>query len=188
MGVKKETKVEVKVKDVMSIPAVTAPIDETADGLARLMVEKDVDSVVVVDVQGNPMGIVTEKDLVKSVVAKNEPPNKVKASNIMSKPLFTVNQEEDVTEVAKKMRRLGVRRFPVMSAGKLVGVVSSKDILEITPTLMEVIMERSEAFPIKVKEELLTGSCDLCGNWSENLKLHEGTFLCEDCLADLKKE
>lgn len=188
MGVKKETKVEVKVKDVMSIPAVTAPMDETADGLARLMLEKDVDSVVVVDGQGNPTGIVTEKDLVKAVVAKNEPPSKVKALDIMSKPLFTVNQEEDITEVAKKMRRLGVRRFPVMSEGKLVGVISSRDILEITPTLIEIMMERSEAFPVKVKEELLTGNCDLCGNWSENLKFHEGMFLCEDCLADLKKE
>jgi len=104
----------------------------------------------------------------------------------MSKPLFTVNKEEELTEVAKKMRRLNVKRFPVMFEGKLVGIISNKDILEITPTLIDVIMEKSDVFPVK-SEKPLIGNCDLCGNWSENLKLHEGKLLCEDCLADLSK-
>ncbi len=85
------------------------------------------------------------------------------------------------------MRRLNVKRFPVMFEGKLVGIISSKDILEITPTLIDVIMEKSEIFHVK-SEKPLIGNCDLCGNWSENLKLYEGKFLCEDCLADLSKQ
>jgi CBS domain-containing protein len=180
-------KVEVKVKDVMSTPVVTINLNASIDEVASLMIKENVGSVIVIDELGNPIGIITESDLVKKVVAKNLLPKQVKALEVMSKPLFTVDKEEDLTEVAEKMKRLNVKRFPVMFKGKLVGVISSKDILEITPTLIDVIMEKSEIFPIKTEKPLI-GNCDLCGNWSENLKFYEGKFLCEDCLADLSKQ
>jgi CBS domain-containing protein len=179
-------KIEVKVKDVMSTPVVTVNINASIDEVASLMIKENIGSVIVIDEFENPIGIITESDLVKKVVAKNILPKQVKALEIMSKPLFTVNKEEELTEVAKKMRRLNVKRFPVMFEGKLVGIISNKDILEITPTLIDVIMEKSDVFPVK-SEKPLIGNCDLCGNWSENLKLHEGKLLCEDCLADLSK-
>jgi CBS domain-containing protein len=180
-------KIEVKVKDVMSTPVVKANVNTPVNEVAYLMVKENVGSVIIIDNLDNPVGIITESDLVKNVIAKNILPNQVKASEIMSKPLFTVSKEEDLTEVAEKMKRLNVKRFPVISEGKLVGVISSKDILEITPTLIDVIIEKSEVFPVK-SEEPLTGNCDICGNWSENLKFHEGKFLCEDCLIDLSKQ
>ncbi|MBS7658646.1 MAG: CBS domain-containing protein [Candidatus Bathyarchaeia archaeon] len=182
-----EKKIEVKVKDVMSTPVVTVNMNTSMDEVASLMIKENVGSVIVVDELGNPIGIITESDLVKKVVAKNVFPKQVKALEVMSKPLFTVSKEEELTEVAKKMSRLNVKRFPVMFEGKLVGIISSKDILEITPHLIDVIMEKSEFFPVKTEKPLI-GNCELCGNWCENLKFHEGKFLCEDCLIDLTKQ
>ncbi len=95
-------KVEVKVKDVMSTPVITVNINTSIDEVASLMIKENIESVIVVDEFGNPIGIITESDLVRKVVAKNILPKQVKASEVMSKPLFTVNKEDELTEVAKK--------------------------------------------------------------------------------------
>jgi len=182
-----EKKIEVKVKDVMSTPVIKANMNTSIDKIGSLMVKENVGSVIIIDDLGNPVGIITESDLVKNIIAKNILPSQVKALEIMSKPLFTVNKEEELIEVAKKMKKLNVKRFPVMFEGKLVGVISSKDIIETTPILIDVIAEKSEIFHVK-SEEPLIGNCDICGNWSENLKFYEGKFLCEDCLSDLSKQ
>ncbi|MBS7654956.1 CBS domain-containing protein [Candidatus Bathyarchaeota archaeon] len=180
-------KIEVKVKDVMSMPAIKVSMNTPIDKVGSLMVKENVGSVIVIDDLGNPVGIITESDLVKNIISKNILPNQVKALEVMSKPLFTVNKEEELIEVAKKMKKLGIKRFPVMSEGKLVGVISSKDILEITHILIDVIMEKSKVFHVK-SEEPLMGNCDICSNWSENLKFYEGKFLCEYCLSELSKQ
>ena len=77
--------------------------------------------------------------------------------------------------------------------GELVGVVSSKDILAVTPELIEIIQEKarieSESSSEREFSESapLAGYCDRCGAWSDDLKEAEGQFLCEDCRAELEE-
>jgi len=183
-------KPEVKVMDIMSTPVRTVKETEKVSDAARKMDRYGVGGVIVVDRKGKPVGIITERDMVKRVVAKNLLPNRVKAASIMSKPLATISSNKDISEAAKTMSRLKIRRLAVMEGTKLVGVITSKDIVDITPALIDVIVEKSQIVGLEPsrKSSVLAGHCDKCATWSENLVEHDGIFLCEDCLADVEEE
>lgn len=181
---------EVEVKDVMSSPVVTVRGDDNVAKVAKTMARRGIGSVIVVDKKRKPLGIITEKDVVRRVAAKGLHPNKIKAANIMSKPLRTIEPSLDVREAARRMKQAKVKRFAVMEAGRLVGVVTGTDIVEITPALIDVMEEKSKIRPLVERSETsaLAGYCDECGTWSDNLKSHDGSFLCADCNSDLQKE
>jgi len=181
---------EIKVKDIMSTPVITVKESEKVSDAAKKMDKHEIGGVIVVNRKGNPVGMITERDIVKRVAAKNLLPSRVKAASIMSKPLATIGPDKDISEAAKTMSRLKIRRLAVMGEAKLVGVVTSKDIVDITPALMDVIAEKSQIVGLKPSRRgtVLAGYCDKCDTWSENLVEHDGIFLCEDCLADVEEE
>jgi CBS domain-containing protein len=180
---------EVKVKDVMSSPVITVGESESAAAVSQLMVKHNVGSVIVVSKKKDPLGIITERDIVKRVASKNLVPAKVKASEIMSKPLKTIGLTTEITDAMKRMRASRVERLAVLDGGKLVGIVSTSDILRITPALIDLAIEKSRIGVVPERERVsLAGYCDQCGGWSENLKESNGRFLCGDCLSDLEEE
>jgi len=176
----------------MSSPVTTIDENETVDKAAQLMDEQNVGCIVVTSKQGKPLGIITERDLVIRVLARNSQPSKLIAKEVMTSPLITVDPDETLSEAARRMSRLNIRRLGVMYKGNLVGLVSSKDILAITPELLEIIQEKARIEGGKaietISEAPLTGYCDQCGHWSDNLEEVEGNFLCEDCKVELKGE
>jgi len=107
----------------------------------------------------------------------------------MTKPPATINASADVTEAAKKMREMKIRRLVVLKGSKLDGIITSNDIVDITPALIDVMAEKSQIAPIpKAKEAAaLNGYCDRCGSWADELKSHDGQFLCDDCMADTEE-
>ena len=179
------------VKDVMTSPAVTTlggtPIDKTA----QLMSNDKLGCIIVSNKDGKPLGIITESDLVKKVLAKNIMPSKLNAKEVMSTPLITVEPDELLTHTARRMNQLNVRRMGVMYKGNLVGIISSKDILAITPELFENMQEKARIERESDDDEDTSegkpseGYCERCGSWSENLDEIEGTILCEECQMDL---
>jgi len=183
-------KPEIKIKDIMSAPVRTVKETEKVSEAAKKMDRHEIGGIIVVDKKGKPVGIITERDIVKRVVAKNLLPSKVKAASIMSKPLATIGPNKDISEAAKTMRRLKIRRLGVMEETKLVGVITSKDIVDITPALIDVIIEKSQIAGLEPsrRSTVLAGHCDKCATWSENLVEHDGIFLCEDCIADTEEE
>jgi len=176
------------VKDAMSSPVFTVDEKLTADKAAGLMDQHDLGCVIVTGKDEKPIGIITEKDLVSRVVAKNILPRKLAAKEIMSTPLMTIGSETTLTEAARTMSRLNIRRLGVMYKGNLVGIISSKDILSVTPELIEIISETARIENPSLEETVesapLAGYCDRCAAWSDSLKEAEGEFLCEDCRAD----
>ena len=180
---------EVKVKDVMSSPVITVDESESAAVVSQLMVKHNIGSIVVVGKKKAPLGIITDRDIVKRVASRNLVPAKVKASEIMSKPLRTVDLATEITDAMRKMRASRVERLAVLEAGKLVGIVSSSDILRITPALIDLATEKSRIGAVPERERVgLAGYCGQCGGWSENLRESDGKFLCSDCLSDLEEE
>jgi len=178
------------VKDVMSSPAVTVNKDEPVSKVAQLMEKHKIGCIIISTEDEKPIGIITERDVVERVVAKNILPSEITAKQIMSTPLVTVNPEETISDAARKMSLLNIRRLAVMHKGKLAGVISSKDILAVTPELIEIIQEKARIENQNMTEEnegspLSTGYCDNCGEWSDNLKEVEGNFLCEDCRSEI---
>ncbi|MEM1589160.1 MAG: CBS domain-containing protein [Candidatus Bathyarchaeia archaeon] len=185
------------VRDVMSSPVITVDEEAPANHVAELMEKHELGCIIVTDKQGKPIGIITERDLVARVLAKNLKPDMVKAKEVMTSPLITIEPTETISEAARKMSRLNIRRLGVVYRGELIGLISSKDILAVMPELIEIIQEKAliegeniaqtqaEEVEASDEETSLSGYCDQCSGWSDNLKEVDGKFLCEDCRAEL---
>jgi len=184
------------VRDVMSSPVITVDEDATANRVAELMEKHELGCIIVTSKEGKPIGIITERDLVTRVLAKNVKPDTLKAKDVMTTPLITIEPDETISEAARKMSRLNIRRLGVVYKGQLIGILSSKDILAVMPELIETIQERAliegenlaQTTMTEEEESSLAGYCDRCGGWSDNLKEVDGEFLCEDCRAELESE
>jgi CBS domain-containing protein len=181
------------VKDVMSSPVLTTDEEAPSNKVARLMDENKVGAVVVTSKEGKPLGIITERDLVIRVLSKNLKPDVAKAKEIMTSPLVTIEPEATISEAAKKMNSIDIRRLGVLYKDNLVGLISSKDILNVMPELIEIIQERNRIEDAgraeeaeEVEEAPLSGYCDRCGVYSDELKDVNGQNLCEDCRIDLE--
>ncbi len=176
------------VKDVMSSPVITVDEIETVDKVAQFMAEQQLGCIVVTDKNSRPIGIITERDLVTRVLAENKLPSKLTAKDVMTAPLVTINPDETLSNAARQMSRLNVRRLGVVYKGDLVGLISSKDVLAVTPELLETIQEKARIESGNMEETIETspmaGYCDRCGQWSSRLKEIEGEFLCENCRTD----
>jgi signal-transduction protein with cAMP-binding, CBS, and nucleotidyltransferase domain len=182
------------VKDVMSSPVISIEESASANKVAELM-DKHGFGCIIVTVKGaKPLGIITERDLVGRVLAKNVKPDSVKAKEVMTSPLITIEPDETISEAARRMSRLNVRRLGVIYRGQLIGLLSSKDILAVMPELLETIQEHAliegENMAQEATEEPTptAGYCDRCGSWSDDLKEVNGEFLCEDCSSELEGE
>ncbi len=176
------------VKDVMSSPVMTVDETEHVDAVAKLMDLQQLGCIIVTDTDGRPLGVITERDLLTRVLAKNKLPSKLTAKDVMTSPLITIKPEETLSNAARQMSRLNVRRLGVIYKGDLVGIVSSKDILAVTPELLETIQEKTRIESGNVEEEVqsppMAGYCDRCGQWSSRLREREGEFVCGDCRED----
>jgi CBS domain-containing protein len=181
------------VKDAMSSPVVTTDEETPSNKVARLMDENKVGAVVVTDKEGKSLGIITEKDLVIRVLSKNLTPNTVKAKSIMTTPLVTIEPDATISEAARKMSSIDIRRLGVLYKDNLVGLLSSKDILSVMPELIEIIQEQHRIECADKPEEVeeaeeapISGYCDRCGGYSDELKDVNGQNLCEDCRIELE--
>jgi CBS domain-containing protein len=181
------------VKDVMTSPVVTVDEDATSNKIAKLMDENKLGCVIITNEAKKPVGIITERDLVKRVLSKNVVPDTVKAKEIMTSPLVTIEPEATISEAARRMSRLDIRRLGVVYKGNLVGLISSRDILGVMPELIEIIQERTRIEraaegeeAVETEETPLSGYCDRCGVFSEDLKDVNGQNLCEDCRIELE--
>jgi signal-transduction protein with cAMP-binding, CBS, and nucleotidyltransferase domain len=189
----------------MSSPVVTVDESATADRVAVLMDKDDLGCVIVTNKDGKPLGIITERDLVVRVLAKNKKPDAFGASEVMTSPLITIEPDATISDAARRMSRLNIRRLGVVYKGQIAGVLSSKDILGVVPELIEIIQERARiengdrASEEEVPEEKgtgeeeegaapLAGYCSHCGTWSDDLQQVNGEFICEDCKAELEEE
>ncbi len=182
-----ETEPEVFVRDIMSRPPITARESDTTMTAAKLMVKHDVGCIIIIDKAGKPSGIITERDIVERVASKNLVPSDVKVTDAMSKPIIGVLPTTGVNDAAKQMNQSKIRRLAVIDGGKLVGILTMKDILEVTPALMDLISEKSRVAGLDSprSKSSLAGYCDNCETWSEDLVQKEGVFLCRECARDV---
>ena len=156
------------------------------------MDKNDLGCVIVVNKAGKSIGIITERDLVIRVLAKNVKPDTFRAKEIMTTPLVTIEPDATISDAARRMNRLNIRRLVVIYKGDLVGIITSKDILGVMPELIEIILERSRiegaARTEETEEVPLSGYCDRCNIYSESLKERNGQNICDECRVELEQE
>jgi len=78
---------------------------------------------------GQPSGIVTERDFVNKVVADEKNPEKIYVAEIMSSPLVTIDPDEDLLKASEIMHKHNIRRLPVVKEGNICGVITARDIV-----------------------------------------------------------
>jgi CBS domain-containing protein len=107
--------------------------DTTIIEAARLMRRKHIGALVIVDdpdEDAQPVGLVTDRDIVIKVLGNELDPAKTRVADIMSKPVVMASESEDSSIATSRMRDHGIRRLPVTdSHGKLVGIVTLDDLL-----------------------------------------------------------
>ena len=105
-----------------------APRPREPDGeVVSAATKNEIGCVVVVDKVGKPRGLITERDVVRRVSALDLLPSKVQAGKSMTKPPATIESSANVTDAAKKMREMKIRRLVVVQGNKLTGIITSRE-------------------------------------------------------------
>ncbi len=176
---------EILIREAMTRNVLTVSEDVPVTEAARLMKKNDIGSVVVAR-GGQPVGIVTERDITYRVVASDKRPGNVKVSEIMSKPLETIPPETTIVGASKIMAKHNLRRLPVTDGGKLIGIVTNKDILFVAPSQIEILRELSRMRNRATGgESLEKGTCESCGGHGVKLSVVNSSFVCDSCRDDL---
>ncbi|MDH5216790.1 MAG: CBS domain-containing protein [Gammaproteobacteria bacterium] len=142
---------ELCIRDVVVVNGDTGIVE-----IAGLMREYHVGDVVVVkEKDGNrqPVGIVTDRDIVLEIVAREVPLGSCTAIDIMSGNLVTANENDDVWQVLEVMREKGIRRAPVVdNENILVGIISTDDIIDFLAEEMKQVVSVARYQPIREQQ------------------------------------
>ncbi|MBS3131051.1 CBS domain-containing protein [Candidatus Woesearchaeota archaeon] len=175
------------VGDAMTTKPVSVTSGTTLLGCAAVMDEKHVGAVVVKD-DGKSIGIITEQDIVRKVVAKGINPLTEKVKDYMEKNLITIAPDKDIYDALVLMRDNNIRHLPVVQNGEMIGLLTIKDILKIQPQLFEIIVEKFEIReaarkPVHkpIKGEAI---CQICGNYTERSVEKDSVLMCAKCAKE----
>lgn len=115
-----------KVKEVMhgivKLPSSTTVMD------AAIAMDKKHIAWILVEENDEIVGIATEKDLLRKIVARGVDPSKVRIKEIASSPLITIDENATLSEASDKMAKHNIRRLVATSNGRIVGVITTRDI------------------------------------------------------------
>jgi len=130
----------IMVRDVMAKNVKTVKTGDTVHAAVQKMNKFDIGSVIVT-ASGRPVGIITETNIMRRIVGPRMDPATIWAKDIMTGPLITIDPNADLAEAAKIMAKNNINRLPVMDGDKLVGLLSSTDIVKANPTQLEILEE-----------------------------------------------
>jgi CBS domain-containing protein len=116
------------VREVMTPSVISVEASSSVRDAAQVMIERGVGSVIVMEA-GRPVGILTERDVLRRVVVKGLDPVKTKVGEVMSSPLVTVSADAYIIDASRLMAQRDIRRLLVVEGDKPVGVVTEKDLL-----------------------------------------------------------
>ena len=123
------------VRDLMRKNPYTVAESASTQDTARIMNDKKVSSLVIVDEDNNPVGLVTERDLVRKVCINDLPTNRVTNKEIMSSPLITIDSESSATTATDLMLKNNVRHLLVLDNeskdnNQLIGIITPLDLVK----------------------------------------------------------
>lgn len=131
---------EIRVGDCMRKGIIALNHDKTVYDAANVMAEAEVGSVIVIK-DNKAVGIVTERDIVRKVVAKKRDPKKTKLEDVMSHPLRVIRIDAPIRDAAIAMKKYNIKKLPVMVKRKIVGMITETDVLRAYPSLVDLLVE-----------------------------------------------
>ena len=116
------------VKDVMVRDLITIKASASAMEAAEIMNKYDIGCLIVVE-ETKPIGIVTERDMLKRVLLLKRDPRKTRVKNIMSRPLIVSTPKTEIRDAVRVMNERRIKKLPVIEDGNLLGLVSLTDVV-----------------------------------------------------------
>jgi CBS domain-containing protein len=116
----------------------------TAFDISKLMVKNKVGSVLVINHSNFPIGIITERDIIKKVCVTNTLPNEMKVDKIMSSPVITIMSYDSIETAAQKMTNYKIKRLPVLEEDQQ--IVSILSLSDITTHLSKILVDDYKRF------------------------------------------
>jgi CBS domain-containing protein len=120
-----------QVKDLMTRNIVSVDLNENLDKIARLIVEKEIGSILVYNENKELFGIITKRDILARVLLECHNPCNFKAKDVASKNLITISPEKTIKEALMMMYKHKIRRIPVKDPknGEIVGIITTHDLI-----------------------------------------------------------
>jgi len=142
-----------KIEDVMIREVITLDENATVKKAAEIMNRFEIGSLIIVG-KRKAVGIVTERDLLKRVIAQARDANTTKVKEIMTTPLVVAEPEMDLEKAVRQMFQMKIKKLPVVDGKKLVGLVSLTDIARFHPAMMKLLKQLAvnQAAPKSIKK------------------------------------
>jgi len=157
---------------------------------AKKMIKKRVGSLIIKNKNEKLEGILTEKDIIWAIVKKSQKDLKeILAKDLMKRKVITIKPSLDISDALQKFKKYKIRRMPVIENKKVIGMLTTKDILKIDPGLFELIAEnmkiKEESAKLKrnpkISKETKQGMCEECGNTDILYKNDGEEWVCVGC-------
>jgi CBS domain-containing protein len=136
----KEARLPLKVGDVMVREVITVDENSTVKEAVDIMNEFQIGSLIVLG-KGKAMGIVTERDFLRRVIAGAKDAENTKVREIMTVPLVVVEPSTDLEEAVKLMFQRKIKKLAVVDGKKLVGIVTLTDIARFQPQMIKMLKQ-----------------------------------------------
>ncbi len=135
-----EDELSLKVEDIMVKEVITIDENSTAKEAAEVMNKFEIGSLIAVK-NRKAIGIVTERDLLKRIVAESKSSAKTRVRDVMSSPLVIVKPDTDLEEAVRMMFQMKIKKLPVVDGKRLVGLVSLTDIARFQPQMIKILKQ-----------------------------------------------
>jgi len=133
---KEKNLIPLKAEDVMITKIAIIDENASAKKAAEIMAQIDMGAIIVT-AEGKTKGILTERDIIKRIVAIGKNANKTKVKNIMSSPLITISPKTTLKEAAHIMFEKKIKNLPVSHEKQLIGLVNLHDICKSQPQVLK---------------------------------------------------
>ena len=145
MKAKKAAKfvIPLKAENVMTTEVAVMNKSASVKKAAEVMAQEDV-SAIIVTVEGKAIGIVTERDILRRIVAEDKNAMKTKLKEIMSSPLVTIEPGTNLEEAARLMFEKKMKNLPVVHENRLIGLINLQDICLFQPEILKILRETTE--------------------------------------------
>jgi len=122
------------VKDMMKRPLVTVDVNDTVRDACDKYRDHKVGCLIVTD-REQIAGLVTERDVIKRTICMDKDPNTTKINEIMSTDVKTIDSYAEVEEAIRMIKEYKIKKLPVASNGRLVGIITITDLAHTRPTV-----------------------------------------------------
>ena len=168
-----------KITSLMTQPVIEIDEDSSILEAAKKMSESEVGSLIVIRHGEGTVGIITEKDIITKVVAKEGDLKSIKVKSVMSTPLVTIEKDIDGKEALLEMAKHKVNILPIVDKGQIIGIFSTADIIKFEYAFVKEIAETA------VKEFNKYRSPEIVATFlsidDEGLKIRFAGSSCEVC-------